>query len=137
MYNSICCICFSHISSSAPKICSCSEKMHVSCLRTWNEFSKKSNCPNCRQLITIYPNTRNEAKFDHILKKWKQLLDKCLEENTELTNFYYICNMMDFIWENRILIRKRESLKKIVIERIEKMKYMSKYNFMYKKMKNF
>ena len=137
-----CSICNENVSSKEPKLCKCSYKFHVKCLREWYYHSQNNfnqiNCPCCKRKIQIWKNTRNiegRKKVIHTIHEKMKCIN--VDGDRHTNDDEKIIDLFEFIWKKRTYIRKDKPFYNCVKKKLDEMKDTKRFRKTYSKMKNF
>lgn len=105
--SSQCPICF----EKANYTTACNHSFCKRCLYYW-----KKTCPLCRSRIQPlqYPNTRAMARRDAVCARACRLLRDIARTKKRAYKIKYAEKLLNYIWDNRIIIRKYNRLCKVI-----------------------
>ena len=105
-----CPICFK---KNADYTTDCNHTFCKKCLYKW-----KSTCPLCRNFIQLkYPNTRAMTTNSSVIDNTKILLENIARVKKLEYKIKYIEKLFNYLWDNRIVVRKYGNLCKTIRER--------------------
>jgi len=93
----------------------CNHHFCKKCLYRWGD-----TCPLCRSFIVLdYPNTRAMSRQRHVIDNTRILLNNIKRVVEPKYKIKYAEKLLQFLWDNRVVIRKRRKLCRTIQEKTE------------------
>ena len=91
----------------------CNHQFCKKCLYRWGD-----TCPLCRTHYTLkYPNTRSMCRHQHVVDNTAILLNNIAGEKESKNKIGYTEKLFQFLWDNRVYIRKHAGFCKVIYKK--------------------
>ena len=91
----------------------CNHHFCKKCLYRWGD-----TCPLCRaHYVLKYPNTRSMSRHQHVVDNTAILLNNIARVKVPEYKIAYAEKLLQFIWDNRVYVRKHSNLCRTIHEK--------------------